>query len=108
MEAARIKLKNRNRIAELAQKWDMRLDDVINELLDKSLSFYTYEFSKAGTQWTSEDKFLLIKMYKDHVSFPEICRILERTRSAIMSRLVILGYLTYDPLNNTYEKTNKR
>jgi hypothetical protein len=106
MEA--VKQKNRNRIMELAQKWDMRPNDVLNELLDKSLSFYNYEFSRAGSAWTSEDKKTLIEMYTSYKKILEISRKLQRTKSAILSRLVIMGYLVYDQLTNTYRKTDKR
>lgn len=106
----KVNLKNRNRIMELAQLWDKKPNDVLNELLDKALGFYKYEFTNAGTKWSERDDIELVYLFKNGMDYHDhdLSWFFKRTKGAIMSRLCTLGYLKYNSETRIYTKTGKK
>lgn len=104
----RIPTKHSNRIRELAQRWDKKADDVLDNILEHALGFYKYEFKNAGLKWTADDKKKLVSLFLQNESYEKISASMQRTMSAVMSRLNKMGYLEFDPLTYKYKKTGKK
>ena len=44
----------------------------------------------AARSWTPEDEHLLVKLYREGISFAELASVLGRTEGAILRRLILL------------------
>lgn len=103
----KVPMKHSNRIRELAQRWDISPNVVLDDILEHALGFYKYEFKNAGLKWTKEDKQKLVRLFLNNEPYEKISTAMQRTKCAVMSRLNKMGYLEFNPVTYQYTKTGK-
>ncbi len=85
-----IKLELKKNVKELSLQLNITVEETINLLIEKGLSFYIYEkpnISKAGMPWNEESDILLVNMYKSGETSKSLSEFFNRTIGAINSRL---------------------
>ena len=105
-----LKLKRANiaKISALCSKNGKTRDQLVNEILSKTLNSYHFNLKNANKRWSNEEDNRLCGEYEFATSsnpMSDIVRIAKthgRTEKAILGRLKVLGYLTYDVENNVY------
>ena len=99
------------KLSALCSKQGKTRDQLVNEILSKTLNSYHYNLKNANKRWTAKEDNTLCNQYEKIAKYEnslgfiaDIATKHQRTVTAILGRLKTLGYLSYDVTTNTYQQ----